>query len=137
MGDIIDNDEFITGKRREGVYGGVNAIVTKPSISIANWLFVSVIVFFGFIAPVLNAQDVPIKQPQSDMAIMGILFAFCIVPAIGLFISAILMHWYPLDGREWQKKKKIIIELHDQKEKEYLQKLSLEGKLIQRKKKGI
>ncbi|MHA1499872.1 MAG: MFS transporter, partial [Promethearchaeota archaeon] len=31
MGDVIDNDELITGKRREAVYGGVNAIVTKPA----------------------------------------------------------------------------------------------------------
>jgi len=135
MGDIIDNDELITGKRREGVYGGVNAIVTKPSLSIANWLFVSVIVFFGFISPIVNAQDVAIQQPQSEMAITGILIAFCIVPAIGLFISGILMHWYPLDGPEWLKKKKHIIELHEQKEKEYLQKLTLDGKQIQRKKK--
>ena len=36
MGDNIDNDELITGKRREAVYGGVNAIVTKPSLSIAS-----------------------------------------------------------------------------------------------------
>ena len=136
MGDIIDNDEIITGKRREGVYGGVNAIVTKPSLSIANWLFVTVIVWFGFISPIVNDQGIAIKQPQSELAITGILSAFCIVPAIGLGISAVLMHFYPLDGLEWQKKKKSIIELHEQKEKEYLQKLSLEGKLIQRKKKG-
>ena len=32
LGDTIDNDELITGKRREAVYGGVNALVNKPAI---------------------------------------------------------------------------------------------------------
>jgi len=135
MGDIIDNDEYITGKRREAVYGGVNAIVTKPAISIANWLFVSVIVMFGFISPIKIAEGVLEKQPQPPEALAGILFAMCVVPAICLGISAIIMHLYPLDGPEWLKKKKLIIEGQERKEQEYLRKLSLEAKQFLNKKK--
>lgn len=125
MGDVIDNDELITGKRREAIYGGVNAIVTKPAISIANWMFLGILTIFGFVDPIIE-NGIPIKQSQSELAIIGILVAFCIIPAILIGISAFTLHWYPLHGPEWLKKKKYIMELHEQKELEYLQKLSKE-----------
>lgn len=128
MGDTIDNDELLTGKRREAIYGGVNAIVTKPAISLANFLFLFVIRVFGFIDPIAKGDEV-IKQSQSDMALIGIMFAICIIPAIGLAISFIAMKWYPLDGPEWNEKKKYLMDLHAQKEREYVQTLAEEGKL--------
>jgi len=118
MGDAIDNDELITGKRREAIYGGVNAIVTKPAISIANFIFLAVIAAFGFVVPT------GVIQPQTDMALIGLLFAFCIIPALLLLLTALGLRWYPLDGPEWREKKRHIMELHEKKEKEYHQSLS-------------
>jgi len=129
MGDAIDNDELITGKRREAIYGGVNAIVTKPAISIANALFLAIITGFGFKAPLIIG-GVGVKQPQDFIALTGILIAFCIVPAILLVFSALTLRWYPLDGPEWLKKKKHIMALHEEKEKEYLKSLSEKPKPI-------
>jgi len=74
-------------------------------------------------------NGISIKQPQPELAIIGILIAFCILPAILIGISAITLRWYPLDGPEWLKKKNYIMELHEQKEREYLQKLSKKQKL--------
>lgn len=128
IGDCIDNDELITGKRREAIYGGVNAIVTKPGLSIANWVFLYLLTLFGFVQPIIE-NGIAIKQPQSDLGIMAILISFCLLPTILLGICVLTLHWYPLDGPEWLKKKKYIIELHEKKEKEYLQKLAKEGKL--------
>jgi GPH family glycoside/pentoside/hexuronide:cation symporter len=118
MGDAIDNDELITGKRREAIYGGVNAIVTKPAISIANFIFLAVIAAFGFKAPT------EVIQPQSYKALIGLLYAFCIIPALLLAFTALGLRLYPLDGPEWLDKKRHILELHEEKEKEYLQSLS-------------
>jgi GPH family glycoside/pentoside/hexuronide:cation symporter len=129
MGDAIDNDELITGKRREAIYGGVNAIVTKPALSIANALFLVIIAGFGFKAPII-VGGVDVKQAQDAIALTGILIAFCIVPAILLVLSALALRWYPLDGPEWLKKKKHVMELHEQKEKEYLRSLSEKSKPI-------
>jgi GPH family glycoside/pentoside/hexuronide:cation symporter len=121
FGDTIDNDELITGKRREAVYGGVNALVNKPAISIANWIFLLTIASFGF--------D-PNQKIQTEMAITGVLVAMGAIPAILVGVSAIVLYLlYPLDGPEWRKKKNYIIELHQQKEKEYLEKLVKDGKL--------
>jgi GPH family glycoside/pentoside/hexuronide:cation symporter len=121
LGDTIDNDELITGKRREAIYGGVNALVNKPAISIANWIFLLTLISFGFDAD---------NQKQTDMAIIGVLVAICAIPAILIGISAIILYlFYPLDGPEWRNKKKYIMELHIKKEKEYIQKLVMEGGL--------
>lgn len=122
MGDAIDNDELITGKRREAIYGGVNAIVTKPAISIANFIYLSVIAAFGFNAPT------GVIQPQTDMALFGLLFAFCIIPALLLALTALGLKWYPLDGPEWIDKKRHIMELHEEKEQDYIQSLKRKSK---------
>jgi GPH family glycoside/pentoside/hexuronide:cation symporter len=128
VGDAIDNDELITGKRREAVYGAANALVQKPAISLANWMFTIIIAWLGFRAPLL-INGVATKQTQTDLALTGILFAFCIIPAIGLFISAISMFWFPLDGPEWEKKKKELMKIHEEKEREYMKKLVENGRL--------
>jgi GPH family glycoside/pentoside/hexuronide:cation symporter len=117
MGDAIDNDELITGKRREAVYGGVNAIITKPAISIANFIYLTVIAAFGFKVPT------GVIQPQTDMALIGLLFAFCIIPALLLALTALGLKWYPLDGPEWIDKKRHIMHLHKEKEADYLESL--------------
>ncbi|MFO8017687.1 MAG: MFS transporter [Promethearchaeia archaeon] len=128
MGDIIDNDELITGKRREAIYGGVNAIVTKYPISIANWLFLTVIVAFGFKSPEV-ISGVPYKQPQTELALIGIMVAFCLIPGIFLGISALSMTFYPLAGEEWIQKKKHLMEIHERKRRKYLKQLKKQGRL--------
>lgn len=111
-GDVIDNDELITGKRREGVYGGFNAIITKPAISIANAIFLWVIDDFGYVAN-------PPSGHQTDFAKLGILIAFTLIPAIFTLITTIVMKWYSLDGPEWKRKKEEIKILHEKKNTEY------------------
>jgi len=52
------------------------------------------------------------------------------ISAILIGVSAIVLYLlYPLDGPEWRKKKTYIMELHQKKEKEYLEKLVKDGKL--------
>ena len=121
-GDSIDNDELITGKRREAVYGGVNALVVKPPLSIANWFFLFLIRAFGFKEPIENVSTGELFQfTQSELAKTGILFAIFLIPAILMIISAITMRKYNLDGPEWEKKKAEIMKMHQEKERKYLE----------------
>jgi GPH family glycoside/pentoside/hexuronide:cation symporter len=112
MGDLIDYDETLTGKRRETSYAGVNALFMKPSISIANWLYLFIFTKFGFDETLIV---------QSDHAIDGIMLGFFLVPSILFLIGAILFKWYPLHGKEWKSKKEEIAKIHLQKEKDYLE----------------
>ncbi|GAB4320476.1 MAG: MFS transporter [Promethearchaeota archaeon] len=120
MGDVIDHDELVTGRRREGTYGGFNAIITKPAVSLANWAFLSVIGAFGFVRPVLE-NGAAVKQPQPDSAITGILFSLTVIPAFFTALSVVVMRWYDLSGPGWVEKKKAIIALHAKKERDYLE----------------
>ncbi|MHA1688704.1 MAG: MFS transporter [Promethearchaeota archaeon] len=129
IGDVIDNDELITGKRREAIYGGVNAIITKPAISLANWFFLSILTLFNFQEPII-VNGVAVKQPQTMMGITGILVAFCILPAFFLSLGALALRWFPLEGPEWLKKKAYLMKLHEQKEREYLEKIAEKNKNI-------
>lgn len=112
MGDLIDYDETLTGKRRETTYAGINALFMKPSISIANWLYLAIFAAFGF-DETLNTQTDHTKD--------GIMLGFFLVPAIFFFIATILFLWYPLHGKEWISKKEDISKIHIQKEKDYLE----------------
>jgi len=121
LADVIDYDEVLTGKRRETTYAGMNALISKPAISIANALFLLIISGLGFD----NTQNI-----QSDSAILGIQIGYALIPAICFIISATTFwKWYKLDGKEWIAKKIKLGKIHLQKEKEYINRLQREGKI--------
>jgi GPH family glycoside/pentoside/hexuronide:cation symporter len=117
----MDYDELQTGKRRETTYAGMNALLTKPAISIANALFLLIISGFGFD----NTQAV-----QSESAILGILLGYSLLPGISFIISAIaLWKLYNLDGEDWIEKKVELGKVRLRKEREYIERLQREGKI--------
>ncbi|MFX0073696.1 MAG: MFS transporter, partial [Candidatus Hermodarchaeota archaeon] len=120
VADIIDFDETITGKRRETSYAGMNAVIEKPAISLANWLFLIIIASYGF-------KDQ--ATTQSSQAQLGIMIALTIIPGILIVIAAVVMKFYPLDGPEWKQKKLEISKIHEEKEKKYLEYLREKGKI--------
>lgn len=104
-GDVIDYDETVTGVRREGMYAGVNSLITKPAISFANSAFLSIIAAFGFDKNIKTAL-------QTDWAKQGILVAWMAIPAVLLIICAISLKFYPLAGEKWDEQKKALEERH-------------------------
>ncbi len=121
LADVMDYDELLTGKRRETTYAGMNALITKPAISIANALFLMIISGFGFD----NTQTV-----QPDSAILGIQLGYTLIPALMFIIAAFaIWRWYTLDGQEWIAKKAELGKIRLQKEKAYIAQLQREGKI--------
>jgi len=118
--DTVDYDEVRTGKRRETTYSGIEALLTKPAISLGNWLFLITISYFGF-------QET--ARTQSDSALLGIMLGLSIIPAIFVLLSAIVMKFYPLDGPEWLEQKLKLNRIHEEKEKEYIKYLKEQGKI--------
>ena len=112
-GDVIDYDEHVSGLRREGMYAGVNSLICKPAISIANALFPIMIQWFGYNSSVgLNAQ--------SSRAVFGIRFSWVFVSALLLLICALVIgKFYNLSGANWQAiKEKLAVE-HEKKQRSY------------------
>jgi GPH family glycoside/pentoside/hexuronide:cation symporter len=113
-GDVIDMDEHRTGLRREGMYAGVNSLITKPAISIAQAVFLSILAAFGY------NQELA-KGAQSASAQTGVLVGWVAVPAILLYTCFALLHFYPLAGEAWEQIKHQLGQIHQAKEKRYLE----------------
>lgn len=113
-GDVIDQDEHLTGLRREGMYAGVNSFITKPAISIAQAVFLGVLTRFGY-------DQALAKGAQSYSAQTGILVGWALAPGLLLLLCAALLHWYPLAGPAWEKIKHALATAHSEKEKQFLQ----------------
>jgi len=115
--DVIDYDELQTSKRRETTYSGMNALITKPAISIANALFLFIIELFGYPH---NIDEIPNYVATTSVK-TGIMIGFTLIPALVFLIAFLFMLFYPLDGNEWKKKKQYVQEIHQRKEIEYLE----------------
>ncbi len=116
-GDVIDFDEHLSGLRREGMYAGVNSLICKPAISIANALFPLMIQWFGYDASVSLAQ-------QSSTAAFGIRFSWVSVSAVLLLICVLVIgRFYSLDGDKWASIKNKLALDHEEKQRAYEQKM--------------
>lgn len=118
-GDVIDYDESKTSLRREGMYAGVNSLITKPAMSIATAAFLTIIAAFGY--------DTTLKAGlQSANAEQGILIGWMLIPAVLLLICFFSMFLYPLNGEKWNVTKAGLEKIHSEKEKEYLKGLGFQ-----------
>ncbi len=87
--DVIEYDEKMTGERREGIYYGLWAFLSKFTgalgIAVSGWALQG----FGYIPGV----------EQTTRALFGIRFFFAIVPAAVILISLPFLIWYPITRR--------------------------------------
>jgi Na+/melibiose symporter-like transporter len=84
--DVVEYDEKITGERREGIYYGLWAFLTKFTsalgIAVSGWA----LGLFGYVPNV----------EQTSHALFGIRLFFSIVPAVVILISLPFLIWYPI-----------------------------------------
>lgn len=84
--DVVEYDELETGERREGIYYGVWAFLTKFTgalgIAVSGWA----LDLFGYVPNVV----------QTDLARLGIRLFFGVVPSIAIILSLPLLIWYPI-----------------------------------------
>ncbi len=116
-GDVIDYDEHVSGLRREGMYAGVNSLICKPAISIANALFPIMILWFGY------NGDLSLSE-QSASAVFGIRFSWVSVSAVLLLLCALAIgKFYRLHGAQWREIKLNLAKKHDEKQRAYEQEM--------------
>ena len=128
MADCIDYDEVLTGKRRETTYSGVNALMTKPAVSIGRALFLWIIAFYGFQSADGTGQTAPPPSQQPLSVATGVIIAFTMIPVVCLIIGIIALKWYPLEGEEWRKQKERLQKIHVEKERKFLEHLKEQEK---------
>jgi len=109
IADIIDEDEIKTGRRREGMYFGSNALITKPAISIAAFL-AGIFNTYFFLNPSFDIHSP--KYVQMSNALLGIRLLIGIVPAILLALGLIFLLIYPLNKKRVEKLKQDLDKMH-------------------------
>jgi GPH family glycoside/pentoside/hexuronide:cation symporter len=110
---VADEDELRSGVRREGVFFGVNALITKPAQSIALAMSPFILEATGFITRQQNLGEVFLDQPAS--AIWGIKIIVGLVPGIALLLGALILTRYPLRGKYLVEMQRRVLDLHAQK----------------------
>jgi GPH family glycoside/pentoside/hexuronide:cation symporter len=84
--DVLEYDEKMTGERREGVYYGLWAFLTKFTgalgVAVSGWA----LSLYGYVPNV----------EQTAHALFGIRLFFAIVPAVVILFSLPFLIWYPI-----------------------------------------
>ena len=89
LGDVIDEDELVTGERREGVYAGLFTFLRKLGGATGVAVAGIVLDLAGFVR----------GQEQSATAQLAIRGLTALVPALFLLLAAVIAWSYPLSRR--------------------------------------
>lgn len=109
---VTDEDELRTGVRREAMYFGVNALITKPAQSLAIVIPTALLVATNFIP---HALGTPPNLNQPIGVFISIRVFIGLIPGIGLLFAAFILQYYPIKGEYWKKIQKDILVLHAEK----------------------
>ncbi|MGD9381681.1 MAG: MFS transporter [Candidatus Thorarchaeota archaeon] len=104
----IDEDEVLHGSRREGMFIGVMALLTKPASSLGPIIATFVLTTFGYVQGGALAV-----QPES--AFLGIKIMWLLIPAIVAGLSLIFIYYYPLYGEKLRNMQEELEKLHEEK----------------------
>jgi len=106
LSDIIDEDETRTGTRREGMYFGVNAFITRFAIGLEA-LSMGII----FVATRYN----PYVFTQTGEFMVGLRVLVAGLPIMALFLALAIISFYPLSGNNLEGLREKLAEIHAQK----------------------
>ncbi|MFW9967200.1 MAG: MFS transporter [Candidatus Thorarchaeota archaeon] len=109
----IDEDEVLHGSRREGMFIGVMALLTRPGTSLGPIVATFILAAFGYV----QGGDLA-AQPAS--ALLGIKILWLLVPALVAAISLIFIYFYPLHDEALAEMQEKLEKLHEEKRAAYL-----------------
>lgn len=87
LGDVCDEDEYVTGLRREGMYSSVFTFSDKMGFSLITLLSGLVIKLSGF------SEEL---EFQTQSTIFNMRVMYIALQAIGLFLGIVFIYFYPL-----------------------------------------
>jgi GPH family glycoside/pentoside/hexuronide:cation symporter len=99
VADVVDEDELMTGKRREGIYSGYMVFLRKLATTLAILVVTQVLAASGFTGGTTGGLE-EISQPESALTALRVLVG--IVPAFMLILSIFVAWRYPLSREAHQ-----------------------------------
>jgi len=110
---VADEDELRSGVRREGAFFGVNALITKPAQSIAIAIIPWILEVTKFVTRDANGGEIYLNQPAA--ALFGIKSLMGLIPGLAMLIGAVILFWYPLQGKKLKEMQTKVLEMHANK----------------------
>ncbi len=104
----IDEDEVIYGSRREGMFIGVMALLTKPATSLGPIVATFILTSTGYI------QGGGLSD-QPELAFLGIKVMWLLLPALIVAVSVLFIYFYPLYGEKLVEMQEQLEKLHQEK----------------------
>jgi len=110
ISSIIDEDELVTGVRREGGYYGINALIIRLST-------IAIIVSIGF---VFGSMELAVFDPSqmTGLNLLALRSLIFIYPTIALCIGILSMSRFPINKARYEEIRKELIEIHKKKKEQ-------------------
>ncbi len=89
LGQVIDEDQTVTGLRREGAYFGINALIMRLSVAFQSVAMTAILTLTGYDSS---------SSHQSATVVTGIKSLMSFVPAAFILIALAFAYFYPLYG---------------------------------------
>lgn len=115
---VSDEDETVTGVRREASFFGVNALITKPAQSISLIMITLMLKYTGFkdrIGDVIFNGPVGTASGQFPEVLLAIKLFSGLIPGILMLIEVAILFAYPLKGKRLKNLEREVLILHDEK----------------------
>ena len=106
LADTVDEDELITGVRREGMFFGINGFIIRFGIAMTSGVQSLV---WG-----LTGYD-PNLDVQAPTAVFGLRLLMSAVPILGMALATVFTWLYPLHGERLARVKADVEALHAEK----------------------
>jgi glycoside/pentoside/hexuronide:cation symporter, GPH family len=94
VADIVDEDEAVTGARREGMYFGINGFVIRLAFTMQGLTMAAALTLSGYVPA--SAADLFPAQPA--LAVLGIRALMAVVPMLASSVIVLCLARYPLQG---------------------------------------
>jgi len=117
---VADEDETKSGVRREAMFFGTNALITKPAQSLAIAVAAILLQLSGF--RTAGGGGIELDQPASAIFMIKIIVGF--LPGLAILIGALLYIWYPLKGDYLKEIQDKVLQMHEEKHAKLQEKLS-------------
>jgi GPH family glycoside/pentoside/hexuronide:cation symporter len=94
ISDVIDEDETVTGRRREGMYFGLNGFVIRFAFTMQGLSTGAILHFSGYVGA--SAENFYPAQPES--ALIGIRTLIAVLPILASLVVVAALERYPIHG---------------------------------------
>ncbi len=110
---VADEDEVRSGVRREAMFFGTNALITKPAQSIAIAIVPWILSLTSFVSRADNNGEIFLNQGND--VIIGIKIFTGLIPGIAMLLGALILFAYPLHGDYLKEIQDKVLEMHVEK----------------------